>query len=185
MEHTRLLSPSTSPRVCSNSCPESVMLSNHLLLCHPLLHLPSIIPSIKLVSNESALRIRWPKYWSFSFSISLSNDIQGLFLLGLTHLKRPWCWERLRAGGEWDDRGWDGWMASPTRWTWVWADSGSWWWTGRPGMLQFMGSQRVGHDWVTELNWTDSTTVSKNLWFYSLIHTSMFKNWEASYANCF
>ena len=71
----------------------------------------------------------------------------------LTHWKRPWCWERLRAGGEGDDRGWDGWMASPTRWTCVWVDSGSWWWTGRPGMLQFMGSQRVGHDWATELNW--------------------------------
>ena len=54
-------------------------------------------------------------------------------------------------GGEGDDRGWDGWMASLTRWTWVWVNSGSWWWTGRPGMLQFMGSQRVGHDWATEL----------------------------------
>ena len=71
----------------------------------------------------------------------------------LTHLKRPWCWERLRAGGEGDDRGWDGWMASPTLWTWVWVNSRSWWWTGRPGVLQFMGSQRVGHDWATELNW--------------------------------
>ena len=72
----------------------------------------------------------------------------------LTHLKRPWCWERLRAGGEGDDRGWDGWMASPTQWTWVWVDSGSWWWTGRPGVLQFMGLQRVGHDWATDLKWT-------------------------------
>ena len=53
-----------------------------------------------------------------------------------------------------DNRGWDGWMASPTRWTWFWVNSGSWWWTGRPGVLRFMGSQRVGHDWVTELNWT-------------------------------
>ena len=53
------------------------------------------------------------------------------------------------------DRGRDGWMASPTRWTWVWVDSGSWWWTGRPGMLRFMGSQRTGHDWVIELNWKD------------------------------
>ena len=53
------------------------------------------------------------------------------------------------------DRGWDGWMASPTQWTWVWVNSGSWWWTGRPGMLRFMGSQRVQHDWVTELNWTE------------------------------
>ena len=67
-------------------------------------------------------------------------------------LKRPWCWERLKVGEE-DNRGWDGWMASPTQWTWVWVNSGSWWWTGRPGMLWIMGSQRVGHDWETELNW--------------------------------
>ena len=70
--------------------------------------------------------------------------------------QKPWCWERLRAGGEGDDRGWDDWMALPTRWTWVWVDFGSWWWTGRPGVLQFMGLQRVGHDWATELNWTES-----------------------------
>ena len=72
-------------------------------------------------------------------------------------LKRPWCWEGLKAGGEGDDRGWDGWMASPTQWTWVWVNSGSWWWTGRPGMLQSMGLQRVGHNWATELNWTEPT----------------------------
>ena len=71
----------------------------------------------------------------------------------LTHWKRLWCWEGLGAGGEGDDRGWDGWMASLTQWTGVWVNSGSWWWTGRPGVLQFVGSQRVGHDWATELNW--------------------------------
>ena len=73
----------------------------------------------------------------------------------LTHWKRLWCWEGLRAGGEGDDRGWDGWMASWTRWTWVWVNSGRRWWTGRPDVLRFMGSQRVGHDWATELNWTE------------------------------
>ena len=72
----------------------------------------------------------------------------------LTHWKRLWCWEGLGAGGEGDDRGWDGWMASLIRWMWIWVNSGSWWWTGRPGVLRFMGSQRVGHDWATELNWT-------------------------------
>ena len=72
----------------------------------------------------------------------------------LTHWKRLWCWEGLGAGGEGDDRGWDGWMASLTRWTWVSVKSGSWWWTGRPGVLRFMESQRVGHDWATELNWS-------------------------------
>ena len=75
----------------------------------------------------------------------------------LTHWKRPWCWEGLVAGGEGDNRGWDGWIASLTRWTWVWVNSGSWWWAGRPGVLRFMGSQRVGHDWATELNWTEAS----------------------------
>ena len=72
----------------------------------------------------------------------------------LTHWKRPWCWERLEAGREGDDRGWDGWIASLTRWTWVWASSRWWWWTGRPGMLQSMGLNWVGHNWATELIWT-------------------------------
>ena len=71
----------------------------------------------------------------------------------LTHWKRPWCWEQLGAGGEGDNRGWNGWMASPTLCTWVWLNSGSWWWTRRSGMLWFMGSQRVRHDWATELSW--------------------------------
>ena len=69
--------------------------------------------------------------------------------------KDPWCWERLRAGREEDNRGWDGWMASPTRWTWVWINSRSWGWTGRPIVLWSMGSQRVRHNWVTKLNWTE------------------------------
>ena len=72
----------------------------------------------------------------------------------LTHWKRPRCWERVKEGGKGDDRGWDGWMASPTQWTCVGVNSRSWWWTGRPGVLRFMGSQTVGHDWATELNWT-------------------------------
>ena len=70
----------------------------------------------------------------------------------LAYWKRPWCWERLKAGGEGDNRGWDGWMASPTRWTWVWVCVGSWWWTGKPGLLQSIELQIVGHDRVTELN---------------------------------
>ena len=71
----------------------------------------------------------------------------------LTHWKRPWCWERLKAGGKGKDRGWDAWMASLTLWTWVWASSRSWWWTGKPCVLQSIGLQRVGYDWATELNW--------------------------------
>ena len=100
--------------------------------------------------RRSVLSVHW-KDWCWSWN---SNTL-ATWCEELIHWKRPWCWERLRAGGEGDDRGWDGWMASPTRWTWVWVNSGNWWWTGRPGVLWFMGSQRVRHNWVTELNWTD------------------------------
>ena len=76
----------------------------------------------------------------------------------LTHWKRLWCWERLKAG-EGDVSGWDGWMASLTQWTWVWVSSGSWWWTGKPCMLQSMELQRVRQHWVTELNCTTYLTL--------------------------
>ena len=78
----------------------------------------------------------------------------GTWCEELTHWKIPWCWERLKAGGEGANRGWDGWMASLSRWTWVWVNSRSWLWTGRPGVLQSMGSQRIGQDWATELSKT-------------------------------
>ena len=77
----------------------------------------------------------------------------------LTHWKRPWCWKRLKAGGEGDNRGWDGWMTSLTRWTWVWASSVSWWWTGRPGVLQSVGSQ--SRTWLSD--WTELNCENKVL----------------------
>ena len=86
--------------------------------------------------------LHW-KDWCWSWN---SNTL-ATWCKEVTHLKRPWCWERLKAGGEGGDRGWDGQKASPAWWTWVWASSGSWWWTGKS-----MGSQRVRHDWVTELS---------------------------------
>ena len=105
-------------------------------------------------SNQSILKETSPGCSLEGLMLKLKLQYFGnIFGKGLTHLKWPWCWKRLRAGGEGDNRGWDGWLASPTQWTWVWVDSGSWWWTGRPSMLWFMGSQRVGHDWVAELNW--------------------------------
>ena len=103
-------------------------------------------------SNQSILRtpilgVHWKDCcWIWNFN-TLTTWCEGL-----THLKRPWCWERLKVGG--DERGGDAWMALLTQWTWVWVNSGSWWWTGRPGFLQSMGSQWVGHSWETELNWT-------------------------------
>ena len=102
------------------------------------------------ILEEFNLNIHW-RDWCWSWS---SNTL-ATWCKEPTHWKRPWCWERLRAGGEGDDRGWDGWMASPTWWAWVWAGFGSWWWTGKPDVLQSIGSQRVRHDWATELNWTD------------------------------
>ena len=93
--------------------------------------------------------------WIFIGTWSWSSCNLASWCKELTHWKRSWCWERLRAGGEGDDREWHGWMASPTRWTWVWVDSRSWWWTVRPGVLWSMGLQRVRYDWVTELNWTE------------------------------
>ena len=88
-----------------------------------------------------------------------------------------WCWERLKAGGEGDDRGWDGWMASPTQWTWDWVNSGSWWWTGKPGMLQSMGLQRVGNNWMTELNWTE-LEILITFWYINRINTGNLKGWK-------
>ena len=93
--------------------------------------------------------------WVFIGRTDAEAETPVLWPEELTHWKRPWCWEGLGAGREGDDRGWDSWMASPTRWAWVWVNSGSWWWTGRPGMLGFMGLQRVRHNRATELNWTD------------------------------
>ena len=86
-------------------------------------------------------------YWSWN-----SNTL-NTWCKEMIHWKRPWCWERLKVGGEGDNRGWDGWMVSPIQWTWVWVSSRRWWCTGRPGMLQSMGSQRFRHDWAIELNW--------------------------------
>ena len=98
-------------------------------------------------SNQPVLKeIR--KDWCWSWS----SKTLATWFKELSHWKRLWCWERLKAEG--DYRGWGDWMASLTRWTWVWTSSRYWWWTGKLGVLQPMGSHRVRHDWATELNWT-------------------------------
>ena len=113
--------------------------------------------------RRSVLGVHW-KDWCWGWSSStLATSCKEL-----THWKRPWCWEGLGAGGEGVNRGWDGWMASPTRWAWVWVNSGSLWWTRRPGVLRFMGSQRVGHDWATERNWTECVFDNSKFLVYSL-----------------
>ena len=108
------------------------------------------VPWTAQKSNQSILKEISPEYSLEELMLKLKFQYFGHVM---THLKRPWYWKRLKAGGEGEDRGWDGWMASSTQWSWVWASSGSWWWTGQPGILQSMGSQRAGHNWVTELNW--------------------------------
>ena len=97
--------------------------------------------------RKSVLNIHW-KDWCWRWN---SNTL-AIWCEELTHWKRPWCLERLKAGGEGEDRGWDCCVASLTQWTWVLVNSGSWWWTGRPGLLQCIGSQRVGHE---RLKWTE------------------------------
>ena len=108
-------------------------------------------------SNQSILKEISPECSLEGLMLSWNSNTVATWCEELTLWKRPWCWERLKVG-EGDDRGWDSWMASLTQWTWVWVNSGSWWWTGRPGTLQSTGSQRLGHDW-TELNWIKYTIV--------------------------
>ena len=106
-------------------------------------------------SNQSILKEISPGCSLEGMMLKLKLHTLATSCKELTQWKRLWCWEGLGTGGYGDDRGWDGWMASSTWWTWVWVNSRSWWWTERPGVLQFMGSQRVRHDWATELNKKD------------------------------
>ena len=117
-------------------------------------------------SNQSILNEISPEYSLEGLMLKLKLTL-ATWCEELTHLKRPWCWERFRAGGEGVDRGQDGWMASPTQWTWVWASSR----TGRPGVLQFMGLQKVRHDWATELNiiiHASSQSLGNKQWIYTV-----------------
>ena len=102
-------------------------------------------------SNQSIPKDISPGISLEGMMLKLKLQYFGHLMRRVDSLERLWCWEGLGLG-EGDDRGWDGWMASPTRWTWVCVNSGRWWWIGRAGVLRFMGSQRVGHDWATELN---------------------------------
>ena len=125
-------------------------------------------PTQRIKSSQSQRKLVLSIYWK-DWCWSWKSNALATGCEELTHWKRPWCWERLKAGGEGDDRGWDGWMASLTRCTWVWVSSGSWWWAWKPGMLQSIGSQRVRHNW---LNWTDFSisTIQQN-YFQALGYT--------------
>ena len=116
--------------------------------------------------RKSTLNIQW-KDWCWSWS---SNTL-ATCCKEPTDWKRPWRWERLRVGGEGGNRGWDGWMASLTQWSWVWANSGRQWWTGKPGMLQFIGLQEVRHDLATEHHHT-----KEHFWLHRCYISNNFDN---------
>ena len=109
----------------------------------------SSVPWTARRSNQSILKEINPEYSLEGLRLKLKLQFFGHLMGRTDSLEKTLMLGKIE-GGRRDDRGWDGWMASPTQWTWVWANSGRWWWTGKPGLLQFMGSQRVGHDWATE-----------------------------------
>ena len=122
---------------------------------------------------------KWSQFWIFIGRTHVEAEAPILW----PHNAKSWLiWKDPDAGKDWRweekgiDRGWNGWMASPTRWTWVWVNSRSWWWTGRPGMLQSMESQRVKYDWATELNWTEPNhnNHNKNSTIWLLLNTSLY-----------
>ena len=146
------------------------------------------IDAFELWCWRRLLRVLWTarrSNQSILKEISTEYSLKGLMLklklqyFGHLMWRTDWLEKtlmlRLKAQGQRDDRGWDGLMASPTRWTWVWESSSSWWWTGKPGMLQSMRSQRVGHNWVTELNWIHSRVL--HVW----IEPEWSTNWSYSH----
>ena len=159
LQHTRFPCPSPTPRVYSDSCALSWW-------CHPKMcpspefhfFFSSFHKAIIYILSE---RKHMLKLQYFGHLTWRTDSLEKILML-----------KKLKAGGEGDDRAWDGWMASLTRWTWIWVHSGSWWWTGKPGVLRFMGSQRVGHDWATELNWTELNLKSFIPWFWFSSSTS-------------
>ena len=125
------------------------------------------------------LNLTFLKPWA---NLSWNSNTLATSCEEVTHWKRLWWWEGLGAGGEGDDREWDGWMASPTRWTWVWVNSGNWWWIGRPGVLQFMGSQRVRHDWATALteliDWANQCIFLIEIFVLSYVNETTYLLWN-------
>ena len=107
------------------------------------------------ISNQSILKEITPEYSLEGLMLKLKHQYFGYLMWKTDSFEKTLMLGKIEGGGQGDNSGWDGWMASPTQWTWVWVNSGRWWWTGRPGVLQSMGSQRVRQDWVTELNWTE------------------------------
>ena len=112
-----------------------------------------VVQQLVLILNQWTLEEINPEYPLKGLMLKLNSNTLATWCKKLAHWKKSWCWERLKAGGEGDDRGWNGCMVSLTQWTWVWASSGSWWWTGRPGVLQSMGRKESDRtEWVNKNN---------------------------------
>ena len=118
--------------------------------CFPTVVLKKTLESPLDSKEIKPVNPKWNQPWIFIGRTDAEVQYSGHWMQRTNYWKRPWCWERLRAGGEGDDRGWDGWMASLTQWTWVWENSRRQWRTRKPGVLQSMGSQRVWHSLATE-----------------------------------
>ena len=119
------------------------------------------VPWTARSSKQFILKEISPEYSLEGLMLKLKLQYFGHLMWRTDSFEKTLMLERLKAGGEGDNRGWDGWMELPTQWTWVWVSSRSWWWTGKPGVLQSMGFQRVEHDWATELNSLRSRPVIK------------------------
>ena len=120
-------------------------------------------------SNNAILKEISPECSLEGLMLKLKLQYFGHLIRRADLFEKTWCWKRLKVGGQEDDRGWDGWMAPLTQWTWVWVNSRSSWWTGRPGVLQPMGLQRVRHNWATELNWTE-LRLPRNRFIYLVMY---------------
>ena len=120
--------------------------------------------------RKSVLNTHW-KNWCWS-TVTVATWCEEV-----THWKRLWCWERLKTGGEGDDRGWDSWMASPTQWTWVWVSSGSWWWTGKSGVLHSVG---VTKSWTQLSNWIELIIGNMYLVFVPISGTELLNPFQLS-----
>ena len=136
------------------NCEESWVLKNW---CFSTVVLEKTLESPLDCKEIQPVHSKGDQSWVFLEGLMLKLKLQyfGHLMRRVDSLEKTPVWEGLGAGREGVDRGWDGWMVSQTQWIWIWVNSGIWWWTGRPDVLQFMGSQRVGYEWEIELNWTE------------------------------
>ena len=146
----------------------------------------SILKEINPGCSLEGLMLKLKLQYFGHLILKLKPQYFGHLMRRVDSLEKTLMLGGMGAGGEGDDRGWDGWMASPTRWAWVWVNSSSLWWTGRPGVLRLMGSQRVGRDWTTELNWVKLQVYTKiviKVWLFLREKATKGKKWLKPYRN--